>query len=128
MAFLPSVVSTNVRARCVVSADVSRYQLDQAQHWNGVEKVHPEYVRRPARGHRELHDRDGGRVGGQDRVSRGNNFVQRPEQLDFGGLIFEDCLHDHVPVGQLVQVLQHTDPVHYLLRRHDSALALSPVK
>ncbi len=39
---------------------------------------------------------------------------------NFGGLSFVDCLHDHVSVGQLVQVLQHTDPVRYLLRGHSA--------
>ena len=81
----------------------------------------PDHLLRPARRHRQLHDRDGGRVGSEDRAGLGDDLVQRAEDGDLGLLRLEDRLDHELPIAKVADVGREPDrlegPVALLLRK-----------
>lgn len=106
MACLPSSFSANSWARLsvpseVVSAGISSTKL---LHRGRVEEVDPDDVVGPRGGDRQLHQRDGGGVGGEDRVRTGHDLVEDLEDLGLDLLVLDHGLDDQVTVGELAEI------------------------
>ena len=69
----------------------------------------PDHLLRPAGRHRQLHDRDGGRVGSEDRPGLGDDLVQRAEDGDLGLLRLEDRLDHELPIAKVADVGREPD-------------------
>jgi len=64
---------------------------------------------RPAGGHPEFHDRDGGRVGGEDRARTRDDLVEGGEHLGLDLLVLRHRLDHKVAVGHVREVGGETD-------------------
>jgi hypothetical protein len=88
----------------LVAGEQRGNDLDQREHRDRVEEVEPDDVVRPARGHGQLHDRDGRRVGRQHRVVGLDGGVELPEHPELDVLSLGHGLHDQLAVGELAEV------------------------
>ena len=90
--------------QCLLAGGERRDQLDELLHRGRVEEVDAEHVVRAGGGDGELHQRDGGGVGGQDRVRPGQHLVEHLEDLGLDLLVLHDGLDHQVAVGELAEV------------------------
>ena len=88
-----------------------RDQLDELLHRGRVEEVDADDLVGAGGGHRQLHQRDGGGVGGQDGVRPGHDLVEHLEDLRLDLLVLHDGLDDEVAVGELAEVGGEGEPV-----------------
>ena len=106
MACLPSTFSAKVWARAerALGGGERRDQLDELLHRGRVEEVDADDLVGPRGGDRQLHQRDGGGVGGEDRVRAGHDLVEHLEDLGLHLLVLDDGLDHQVTVGELAEV------------------------
>ena len=83
--------------------------LDQAHRRRRVEEVDAAHPLGPFGHHRQLDDREGRRVRGEDRLVL-DGEVEPAEQLLLDVEVLDDRLEDEIAVGQRVQVVRGRDP------------------
>ncbi len=112
MACLPSTFSAKTWARLRVPSEVVSAGISSTSFCTGagLEEVDADHVVRAGGGDRQLHQRDRGGVGGQDRVRPGDHLVEHLEDLGLHLLVLDDGLDHQVPVGELAEVGGEAQP------------------
>ncbi len=85
-------------------------QLDQALDRRRVEEVDAHHLVGAGGGDREPDQRDGGGVGGEDRVLAGDDLVEDLEDVQLDLLVLHDGLDHQVAVGELAEVGGEAQP------------------
>jgi hypothetical protein len=103
MGVLPTAsAKPSARDRLVGRAECDD-DLHELHHGDGREEVQAEHVLGPRRGRGEVGDRDGGRVGGQQRTAL-DGRVEPLEDAALHGEVLDDGLDDEVAVRQVADV------------------------